>query len=122
MAELVVGRSGGLQKTWQLKRVIGRDFALAYWMIAPAVLVLFGLIAFPFVRAIMLAFYSQPIGGEGRFIGLDNYRTLLDDRIWWLSLRNTLVYTFFGVGFKTLVGLVFALILHQELKDRKSVV
>ena len=102
----------------RLRMLLGRDFALAYWMIAPAVLILIGLIAFPFIRAIMLAFQSQPIGGEGRFVGLDNYRTLLQDRIWWLSLRNTFVYTFFGVGFKTALGLIFALILHQELKGR----
>jgi len=101
-----------------LKRVLGRDYALAYWLIAPSLLVLLGLIAFPFIRAIMLAFYSQPIGGEGRFIGLENYRTLLHDRIWWLSFKNTLVYTIFGVGFKTAVGLAFALILHQELRGR----
>lgn len=118
MAEIVTARLGSLQRGWHLKRVLGRDFALAYWMITPAVLVLLGLIAFPFIRAIMLAFYSQPIGGEGRFIGLENYRTLLHDPIWWLSLRNTLVYTIFGVGFKTAVGLVFALILHQELRGR----
>jgi multiple sugar transport system permease protein len=108
----------GTSPDWRLKRAFGRDYALAYWLIAPSVLVLLGLIAFPFVRAIMLAFYSQPIGGEGRFVGLENYRTLLQDRIWWLSLKNTLIYTIFGVGFKTLVGLVFALILHQELKGR----
>ena len=118
MTELVIAQPGTLHRGSRLKRVLGRDFVLAYWLIAPSVLVLFGLIAFPFVRAIMLAFYSQPIGGEGRFIGLENYRTLLHDRIWWLSFRNTLVYTIFGVGFKTAVGLVFALILHQELRGR----
>lgn len=117
MAENVMANPSG---TWdrQLRRLLGRDYALAYWLIAPSVVVLLGLIAFPFIRAIMLAFYSQPIGGEGRFIGLENYHTLLQDRIWWLSLRNTLVYTIFGVGFKTAVGLVFALILHQELRGR----
>ena len=52
----------------QLRRLLGRDYALAYWLIAPSVVVL-GLIAFPFIRAIMLAFYSQPIGGEGHRAG-----------------------------------------------------
>lgn len=100
------------------KRVLGRDYALAYLMIAPALLVLVGLIAYPFLRAISLSMESQPIGGEGHFIGLDNYAALLQDRIWWLSLKNTLVYTIFGVGLKTIVGLAFALILHQKLKGR----
>lgn len=87
-------------------------------MVLPSLVVLLGLIAYPFIRAITLALHNQPIGGEGQFVGLDNYRILLQDPIWWLTLRNTLVYTFFGVGLKTLVGLVFALILHQKLKGR----
>ncbi len=118
MEGIAIAQPGNLHRSRSLKRLLGRDYALAYWMIAPAVLVLLGLIAYPFIRAITLAFESQPIGGQGRFIGLENYRTLLQDRIWWLSFRNTLVYTIFGVGFKTAVGLAFALILHQELRGR----
>ena len=71
MAEIVTTVPGSLHRSWQLKRALGRDYGLAYWMIAPAVLVLLGLIAYPFIRAIMLAFESLPIGGERRFIGLD---------------------------------------------------
>ena len=87
-------------------------------MIAPSVLVLLGLIAYPFLRAMLLALQSQPIGGEGRFVGLQNYATLINDPIWWLSFRNTLVYAFFGVGLKTVVGLALALMLHQKMKGR----
>lgn len=105
-------------KRFSAKRMLGKDYALAYLMIAPSLLVLLGLIAYPFLRAISLSLESQPIGGEGHFIGLDNYAALLQDRIWWLSLKNTLLYTIFGVGLKTVVGLVFALILHQKLKGR----
>ncbi len=110
----------GFSKRRNPKKLLGRDYTLAYFMIAPSLLVLLGLIGFPFVRAILLSLESQPIGGEGRFIGLANYGTLLKDPVWWLALRNTLVYTFFGVGFKTIVGLLFALILHQELKGRTA--
>jgi hypothetical protein len=55
MAETVMANPSG---TWdrQLRRLLGRDYALAYWLIAPSVVVLLGLIAFPFIRAIMLAF------------------------------------------------------------------
>ena len=49
MAIHVTARLGTPQR-FQLKRVLGRDYALAYWMIAPSVVVLFGLIAFPFIR------------------------------------------------------------------------
>ncbi|MCL4371685.1 MAG: sugar ABC transporter permease [Chloroflexi bacterium] len=105
-------------RRFDAKRVLGRDYALAYLMVAPALVVLLGLIAFPFFRAISLSMESQPIGGEGHFIGIGNYATLVQDPIWWLTLKNTLLYTIFGVGLKTMVGLAFALILHQKLKGR----
>lgn len=108
----------GPGRLWNLKSWLGRDYALAYLMIAPSVLVLLGLIAYPFLRAMLLALQSQPIGGEGRFVGLQNYATLINDPIWWLSFRNTLVYAFFGVGLKTVVGLALALMLHQKMKGR----
>lgn len=118
MVEGVAPVPRGRGRAWNLRRWLGRDYALAYLMVLPSLVVLLGLIAYPFIRAITLALHNQPIGGEGQFVGLDNYRILLQDPIWWLTLRNTLVYTFFGVGLKTLVGLVFALILHQKLKGR----
>jgi multiple sugar transport system permease protein len=103
-----------------LKRLLGRDYQLAYLMIAPSLLVLLGLIGFPFVRAISLSLESQPIGGEGHFVGFDNFASLLQDKLWWLTFKNTLFYTVMGVGLKTVVGMVFALILHQKLKGRTA--
>ncbi len=105
-------------RRFNAKRILGRDYALAYLMVAPSLLVLLGLIGYPFLRAISLSLESQPIGGEGRFIGVENYATLLRDPIWWLTFKNTLLYTIFGVGLKTAVGLAFALVLHQKLKGR----
>ncbi|MCL5110560.1 MAG: sugar ABC transporter permease [Chloroflexi bacterium] len=118
MADVAASGPRGPGKTGSLKRWLGRDYALAYLLIAPSVLVLLGLIAYPFARALFLALQNQPIGGEGRFVGFQNYSTLLNDPIWWLSFRNTLVYAVFGVGLKTFVGLAFALILHQKMKGR----
>ncbi|MHB1135027.1 MAG: carbohydrate ABC transporter permease [Chloroflexota bacterium] len=118
MAETIGSRPRGPGRAWNLKRLFGRDYALAYLMIAPSLLVLLGLIAYPFLRAMLLAVQSQPIGGEGKFVGFQNYITLFNDPIWWLSFRNTLVYAIFGVGLKTIVGLVLALILHQKLRGR----
>ena len=106
------------RRRFSAKRVLGRDYVLAYLMVAPSLVVLLGLIAYPFVRAILLSLENQPIGGEGHFVGVQNYATLLQDPIWWLTLKNTLVYTIMGVGLKTVVGLTFALILHQKLKGR----
>ncbi len=49
------------------------------------------------------------------FTGLENFIFLFQDPNWWYSVKNNLVFTFFSVGFETLLGLCFALILNQHL-------
>ena len=36
------------------------------------------------------------IGRPGVFIGLENYISLFDDDVFWLSVFNTIVYTIVG--------------------------
>ena len=117
MADYVTAGPGSL-RNWRLKRVLGRDYALAYWLIAPSILVLLGLIAFPFIRAIMLAFYSQPIGGEGRFIGLENYLYLWTDEEFWTSFWLGTVYSFWTIVFQLILGVGAALILNESFLGR----
>jgi len=49
--------------------------------------------------------------GEPRigFAGLENYRELWDDRVFWISLRNTVIYVGVSVPATVLLGLVAAI-------------
>ena len=50
------------------------------------------------------------------FVGVDKYRQLLADELFWLSLRNTAVYTVFAVPLGVLVALALALLLNMKLR------
>ena len=87
---------------------------LAYALLLPALLVILGLVAYPFVSAVYLSLQNKPVGAPGRFVGLANYAELFRDEVFFQTVRNTIVYTAVGVSLKFVLGLTMALILDQE--------
>jgi multiple sugar transport system permease protein len=98
----------------RIQRLLARDRTLGYLFLFPAILVIVGLVAYPFASAIVMTFQAKTAGTPGRFIGLDNYRELLQSEQFLRTVVNTVVYTAVGVGVKFLLGLSMALVLNQE--------
>jgi multiple sugar transport system permease protein len=87
------------------------DRGLALLLILPLLLVLAGLIAYPLVYALYLSLTNERIGAGGEFVGLANFRELLQDTTFQQTARNALVYTVTAVGLKIVLGLALALAL-----------
>src|SRR5438093_259009 len=98
----------------RVQRFLLQDRNLGYLFLFPAMLVILGLVAYPFASAIVMTFQAKTAGAPGRFIGLDNYRELLRSEQFLRAVVNTVSYTAIGVGFKFLLGLSMALVLNQE--------
>lgn len=99
-----------------LWRRLGRDFALAYILLFPLILILFVLLAYPIASALWITLQDKTIGMVGRFIGLENYRELLlDDPFFWQVVRNGFIFTIGSVVLKLFVGMIMALVLNQPL-------
>src|SRR5215471_4426794 len=62
--------------TVALRHVLGRDWATAWLFLAPCLLVLVGLIAYPFFSAILLSFQAKLVGSPAVWVGLGNYQDL----------------------------------------------
>src|SRR5213596_2895149 len=60
----------------RILRFVMHDRILGYLFLFPALLVIVGLVAYPFASAIVMTFQAKTAGAPGRFIGLDNYREL----------------------------------------------
>lgn len=87
-------------------------------LIAPSVLLLLALIAYPLAFALRNSFYfwnlqvgAEPLG----FVGLDNYRQVLNSGDFLASLRNTVVLSVVGTGVEFTLGLAIALALTSAL-------
>ena len=97
-----------------IQRLLTQESTLGYLFLLPALLVIVGLVAYPFASAIVMTFQEKTAGAPGHFIGLDNYRELFSSEQFLRTVVNTVVYTVVGVGVKFCLGLSMALVLNQE--------
>jgi multiple sugar transport system permease protein len=98
----------------KVSRFLLRDRSLGYLFLAPALLVVLCLVAYPFVNAVLLTFQAKTAGAPGKWIGLNNYQELLNNPVFWRTVWNTIFYTAAAVALKFVFGLGMALVLNQE--------
>jgi multiple sugar transport system permease protein len=92
-------------------------------LLSPALVLLLGIVAYPIARAIWLSFHRLEIlrPDLSQFVGLDNYRGLLQDPVIRIALQNSGVWVVGVVLFQFLGGLVGALILNRQFPGRAAV-
>ena len=90
----------------------------AYTLIAPVMVYLLVFMLFPLGWAVWTSMTNKAVGSAGDFVGLKNFVALLSDRVFHLSLRNTIVYTGAAVAGKLLLGVVMALTLNARIPAR----
>jgi multiple sugar transport system permease protein len=87
-------------------------------LLSPALLILLGLVAYPFFYAIWLSFSDKAVGAVGRFVGLANFRYVIGWPQFSAALYNTGVFTLSAVALKFCLGMAVALVLNQRLRGR----
>ena len=99
------------------------DRRLAYTLIAPAVLVMLAVAAYPVAYAVWLSLqrYNLAQPDDIAFVGLDNYVTVLSDRYWWTALAVTAAITLVSVAIEFALGLTLALVMHRTIFGRSVV-
>jgi len=105
------------------RRVLGRDWASAWLFLLPALIVLVGLIAYPFFAAILLSFQNKLVGRPGVWVGLDNYANFLfgntpTGQQFRSSVVVSFVYTFAAIAAKFVLGMLAALLLNEKFPGR----
>ncbi len=108
--------SGVRRRSWHatLKGILGPDWATAYVFVLPLVLLLGGLIAYPFMRALYLSLTNTTTLKTGPFVGLQNYEMLWRDSFFRMAVKNTIFYTITAVFLKFWVGLLAAHLIHRQ--------
>ncbi|MFX0195195.1 MAG: carbohydrate ABC transporter permease [Candidatus Hodarchaeota archaeon] len=99
---------------------IGRHAISNYMYILPALACLAITVFGPILRATQMSFeqYILYKPDERFFVGLDNYWQLINDPVFWLCLRNTIVWVAGSVFLQFILGFVGALVLHEKFKGR----
>jgi len=91
---------------------------VAYWIVLPAILLRLAFTVVPLVQTLYLSFTNSSLMGHPRFIGLQNYVALFQDQTLLSSLTFTIVYTVASITIETILGLLIAILLMQNLQGR----
>ncbi len=87
-----------------------RRWLWAYTFIAIPLLFFLAIRIGPTLYAVWVSLHQwDPIALQRPFIGLDNYRTLASDEVFWTAMRNTWIYVIVGVPVSLAISLVIAL-------------
>jgi multiple sugar transport system permease protein len=104
------------------RQLLGRDYSIAWFFLLPLLVVLVGLIAYPFVAAIILSLQHKVVGGAATWIGLGNYWDLLFSpqysAIFRTSVWVSLVYVAVSIALKFVLGMAMALLLNESFRGR----
>jgi multiple sugar transport system permease protein len=112
----LVGIKGGIAR----RRFIKNESMMAYILLFPAVIFLTVFIFYPVVNVIRMSLSEVDMLGRFKgFVGIDNYKLLFGDIKFWQILMRTFVWTFIAVLVKTVVGMIYALLLNLKFKGRK---
>src|SRR5215469_13874389 len=87
--------------------------------VVPNLLLLAVFSYWPLVQNITLSFTDwDMISPDKRFVGLDNWITVLTSPHFWQVALNTAIFTVGSVGLTLVLGLALALLLNQALRFR----
>jgi ABC-type sugar transport system permease subunit len=87
----------------------------ALLLMLPVMTLILGLVAYPFLFSIWIAFTDRVIGGGGDWIGLANFRFIAGSPAFGAAVRNTIVIVLATGVLKLAIGLGLALIVNQKI-------
>lgn len=120
-----------LFKRWNSLRA--REARLAWLLILPTAIIVFGLIVFPAFFSIWISFHDVGLGNlndvfSAPFIGFKNYTDVFNDFAFkfqglnnWGAAVTSIVYSFVATTLTVLIGLVAALLLNRPFRGRGPV-
>ena len=116
------------RRRWRSIRA--QEARLAWALILPTALIVFGVVLFPAIFSVWISFHDvglKELGNvfEADFIGLDNYRAVVNDFAFkfqgaqnWGAAVTSVVYSFVSTFVTLLVGLAAALLLNRPFRAR----
>ena len=79
------------------RRLVIRETVTSYLFLAPFMLFFVMFVVYPMFMCVYTSFFDATMGKEDVFIGFQNYKTLFQDDVFWVALKNTLVIVLVSV-------------------------
>jgi arabinogalactan oligomer / maltooligosaccharide transport system permease protein len=91
-------------------------------LLAPALLVVLAVVAFPFLYNVVLSFSNANIYHirDWKIIGLQQYASVFQQELFWSILLKTVIWTVVNIVFHVVLGVFLAVVLHQRFIRGKA--
>lgn len=88
-------------------------------MLAPAILYIVLLVGFPFFLSLYYSLSDVTVGSRDmNFVGLESYRRIIDNRTFWIALKNTLIFTIVTQVFMLFFANILAMALSVDFRGK----
>src|SRR5947208_16385324 len=93
------------------------------FLLAPALLVILAVVAFPFLFNVILSLSNANIYHirDWRLIGFAQYVSVFQQQLFWSILLKTVLWTAINITFHVAIGVFLAVVLHQKFIRGKSI-
>ena len=108
--------SGGQMNSAQRRFVLSEGL-FAWTLVAPALIFILVIVAWPLAETFRLSFTDARLGGE-TYVGFENYVDLADDRRFHQTIIRTFYWMFLSVAFKMILGLIGATLLNAAIPGK----
>ncbi len=99
----------------RLSRLFDNKAFLVALCLLPSAGLLLVFLTYPLGLGLWLSLTDATIGQPGKYIGLDNFVSLAQDPVFWMSVTNTIMYTVVATAGKFLLGLWLAMLLNHNI-------
>ena len=107
-----------IQLPQKKKSLFQRKKILPYLLVSPYIIFVVVFVLFPVFFCFFLTFHKWNIIAPMQFIGTANYTRLVDDRLFWKAIGNTLKFLLLHIPLQLVVSLFLAQILNQQLRAK----
>ncbi len=107
-------------RAWRIraKQLTNSEFVTPSILLAPSILLLLVVIAYPMVQGLFFSFTDGSLMKPGDFVGFDNYLKLLSTPAFYHSLRFSAIFAVSNIVGCYLLGLGLALLLQKDMPGR----
>jgi len=88
-------------------------------MLTPAILYIVLLVGFPFFLSLFYSVSNVTVGSRDmEFVGLENFRRVVENRTFWTALKNTLIFTIVSQFFVLIFANILAMALSTDFRGK----
>jgi multiple sugar transport system permease protein len=95
-----------------------REALVGYGFVVVPMALFLTFFIFPMVYAVYISAFDWGVRGPIESVGLQNYRDIFEDDVFWRAMKNTLVYTVGVVPAQIALGLLMAVVVNQRIRGR----